>query len=92
MPNSPGGAGAPFLTVTNLISESLVGRLVPLTSQCAGTVVAAGTMVAAVTVVRESFRLVRLSHDCFAKSGDAGTANATTAIAETRRLNMEVLP
>jgi hypothetical protein len=49
-------------------------------------------MVEDVTVVRDSFRLVRLSHVCCAKSGATGMASVATAIAEAHRLNIEDLP
>src|SRR5215471_2408433 len=91
----------------NLISESLLGRIAPLTSQCAGTVIAGavpaapgpagaengpvGTMIAAVTTVRESFRLVRLSHDCCAKSGEAAIATVTAERTATNRANIDLL-
>src|SRR5215470_10422713 len=75
----------------DLISESLLGRIVNFTSQCAGTVIAAAfagppgpagpangpaAIVAAdVTVAPESFRVVRLSQDCWAKTVEAEVAN-----------------
>jgi hypothetical protein len=48
-------------------------------------------MIAAVTMVRESFRLVRLSHDCCAKSGEAAIANVTAERTATNRPNIDVL-
>src|SRR5215813_15401166 len=68
----------------NLISESLDGRMTPLTSQCAGTVIVgvfaappgpsvaekgpAGIIAAEVIDVRDSFKSFKLSHDCCAKT------------------------
>src|SRR5580692_1842994 len=56
---------------SNLISESLVGRAVAWMAQCAGMFDVAAAVVAALTVVWDSFRLVRLSHVCCAKAGQA---------------------
>src|SRR5438552_11709800 len=76
----------------DLISESLLGRIVNFTSQRAGTVAAfapppgpagaasgpAAIVAADVTIAPESFRVLRLSHDCWAKIGEAETHELTT--------------
>src|SRR4051794_11142007 len=85
------------------MSESLLGRIVNFTSQCAGTVIAAAfagppapagpasgpaAIVAAdVIVAPESLRVVRPSHDCWAKTVEA-EANVT-AIARIVRFDTE---
>src|SRR3954468_10952391 len=101
----------PFHPVTgshsaNLISESGLGRIVPFTSQCAGTVGApfaappgpagpengpAGTSVEAVMTVWESLSVARLSQVC-ANSGEAGTADSTSAVTEANRFTTDDLP
>jgi hypothetical protein len=47
-------------------------------------------MIAAVTIVRESFRLLRLSHDCCAKSGEAAIAKVAERTAANRP-NIDIL-
>src|SRR4051812_18159780 len=73
----------------NLISESEVGRMMPVTSQRAG---ASATANDEVIVVYGNFRPTSFSQDCCAKAGDARIVIAGPRIAadQTVRLNIIV--
>jgi hypothetical protein len=87
--------------MADLISESLLGRIVNFTSQRAGTVAAfvpppgpagpargpAGIVAADVTVAPESFRVLRLSQDCWAKTGEAEINKLTTTVNKSGRFD-----
>src|SRR6185503_6724832 len=63
---------------SNWISESLVGRAVAFTTQCAGRFAASATVVAEVTAAWASFRPVNCSHAPCAAAGPAHDVRQTT--------------
>jgi hypothetical protein len=81
------------------------GRIVNFTSQRAGTVAAfapppgpagpasgpAAIIAADVTVAPESFRVLRLSHDCWAKTGEAEINKLTTTANKSVRDTVSLL-
>src|SRR5262249_51463954 len=91
---------------SNLISESSVGFATPFTSQWAGRVTVgpggvpgrvavngfSGTTVEEVIVVCDSFKVLRLSHDCWATADGANATAARIVNDQTNKLLRMMTP